>query len=779
MPLSGELYWRGQRVKLQELPFRVLVVLLEHEGQIVSRDALARHLWPENTFVEFDQGVSTAVAKLRQALGDVAENPRFVETVPRRGYRFIAPVTQETLAPSELVSLVAPIPPVQLASSAPTTSPEPLPSITAKAAAGQQHGMLRRWGLIAASVLLLAGGAAALLRRRPPVSPLLRLNDRVMLADFENATGNRLFDDALVSALRVKLDESPYFKLVPAKAVLAAREQMGAAGRAGSSAGGEQSLCQVLRARAVIHGSLSPMRDGFRVRLTANVCGSEKPLVEEESFSPSTDVLLSILGGTADRLRRQLGEPENSVQRFGTPVVQATTASFAALQAFAAGEQKRALGQDHETIADYKLATDLDPEFALAYARLGTIYSNENEAELSRTFYQKAFNLRAHATERERLYLTAHYYGSAIGDVPRAIEVYDLWRRLYPDDLIAPNNLADSYETMGQPDQARLMAQEALRIDPTNAFPYAALLQADQRLGLYDEARGVWREACKRKLDNSVTSRMAMFQIGVATGDEALVKQQVEWAASNPRQGEMLTLQGWAAAAAGRLREARIFFHRAQEIARGNSLNEFAADAGLELAQFEGDFGDTAGARADVAHARQLAPDDLNVKAFAAMILAGAGDAKQASTLMQAVRQEAPRNTIFQKMILPMTEARLSLSNSNPDKAVEQLSLVAEYDRSRVTQLASIYYRAQALLAAGRAADANKEFARLLQLQAICPTSPYLSLAHLSLARVRHLQGDNEGSTREYETFFKLWSNADPNIPLLRQARAEARSKRS
>ncbi len=772
-PEVGELYRRGQRVRIQDLPFRVLVTLLEQEGQIVTRDVLAKQLWPENIFVEFDQGLSTAVAKLRQALGDVAENPRFVETVPRRGYRFIAPVTQEVLAQPEIAPTT--LPEEQLDHQLPPRT-EPTAEVTALAAVEPKHPMLWGWQWTIATILLLfLAGGFFFLRTPVRTRTMLRANDRVLLADFDNATGNAVFNDTLMSALRVKLDESPYFSLVSARSVQAAMERQGISGNDRIQAKDAQRLCQAVHATAIVQGSVSPMRDGLRLRLEARMCGGAT-FAEEEAFSPSTDALLFTLGGSADRLRRSLGEPESSIQRFGTPILQATTASFPALQAFAAGEQKRARGQDHETIADYKLATDLDPEFALAYARLGTIYGNENEAELSRAVYQKAFDLRMHTTERERLYLTAHYYGSAVGDAQRAVEVYKLWRQLYPEDLIAPNNLADSYETLGQPEQARLMALEARRIAPDNAFPFAGLLQADQRLGLYDEARSVWREATARKLGDSVISRMAMFRIGVATGDEAMIHQQTEWAVGNPREGELLTLEGWVEAAAGRLHAAQTLFHKAQDIELNNGLKESAADEGLELAQFEADFGKTREARAEVMRALSLAPGELNVKAFAASILAVTGDAKQAAALAATVQAAAPQNTIFVKMILPMTRARLSLVSGNAEAAVDQLRPVEPFDRSRAMELASIYDRAQALLAARRGAEAEKEFARLEQLRAICPISPYLALAHLGLARSRRLTGDAEGARAEYSAFLQQWKDADVDLPLLHAAREESRA---
>jgi DNA-binding winged helix-turn-helix (wHTH) protein len=771
-PETGELYRRGHRVRIQELPFRLLMTLIEKQGEIVSREQLARQLWPDNTFVEFDQGLSTAVTKLRQAIGDDAANPRFVETIPRRGYRFIAPVTIERTEPTEHIES----PKQESPPTRPSETHEPAAEAV-QAATGKRLTRLWRW-TAAGSLVVLAAGAAFLFRSHLWPKAVLHANDRVMLADFENTTGNGAFDDTLISAVRVKLDESPFFTLVSAKAVQAAMTQQGGASADVSprlSASDAQTICQTVHARAVVQGSVSPERGGLRVRLEAKLCGGGT-LAKEESLSPSMDSMLATLGELADHLRRDLGEPQESIQRFSTPITQATTTSFSAFQAFAAGEKKRVRGQDHETIADYKLATDLDPEFALAYARLGTIYGNENEVELTRAVYQKAFDLRIHATERERLYLAAHYYGSALGDAERAIEVYKLWRQLYPQDLIAPNNLADSYETLGQPEQARWMALEAQRIAPDNAFPYAGLLQADQRLGRWDEARAVWREAQAKKLDNSVLSRTAMFRVGVATGDNALVQEQINWASNNPRESELLMLQGWAKAAEGHLREAQKFFHQAQTNAVNNDLKEFAADIGEDLAQFEADFGEPAEARAEVEHSLHLAPDALNVKAFAAMVLAGAGDDKKALELEKAVRAGAPQNTIYGKMILPITESRLSLARADADKAVEQLRPVAAYDLSRVLELASIYYRAEALRAARRGAEAEMEFDRLRQLRAICPISPYLALAELGVARSRRQTGNSEGALAAYAAFLEQWKDADADLPVLRAARAELRA---
>jgi len=754
VPDAGVLRRHGDRVRIQELPLRLLVALLEQPGQIVSREVLAKRLWPGNTFVEFDQGLTTAAAKLRQALGDLADNPRFIETVPRRGYRFIAPVAATPPGIDEAG---------RAASSAPDSEPV-------------AAGLFPRWMLWAAllaAVTAVGVAAGSFLVQRNKAARRLHAGDVLLLSDFENSTGNLLFDETLDSALRVKLQESPFFNLAPVKTLHAALMQSGRNSASHVSAGDALAVCQALAANAILQGGIEPSASGFVLRLRALTCGSGRRIAEQQAYAASPELVLAALGNTIDLLRRDLGEPESSISHFATPIMQATTTSLAALRAFSQGEVKRARGLDVETIGDYKLATDLDPQFALAYARMGVIYTNAQEMELGRKNYQKAFDLREHATERERLYLTSHYYSAVAGDLEKAADVYKLWRQLYPQDVIAPNNLADIYEILGLPGQALEMAREALRIDPGNAFPYATLAQATQRSGRYAETRNVWRQAAAKNLDNSVLLRSVLFRIGFAQGDDALMQDQMKWAAGNPREGEFWLLMGWSRMATGHVREAQSYFHQAQQVAIKNGFAEFAGDAGEDLAEFEADFGDPHSAQAEIRRSLALAPDDRNTQAFAALILANAGQLRAAEQWMNRVQVAAPENTIFMKMVLPMARSFIHLRQGSAASAIDDLKPVLPYDLSRATEMSSIYYRAQALLAAHSYKEANAEFARILEYRALCPISPYLPLAQLGLARSHRLAGDLEQARREYEEFFKLWRDADAGIPIKRSARTE------
>ena len=755
-PESCELFKQGRRIRLQEQPFRILIALLERPGEIVARETIRQRLWPENTFVEFDQSLGTAITKLRQGLGDDADNPRFIETVPRRGYRFLAPVTR-----------VLP----QVVTTASTNS-EVQPSTKLTPASVGIRGVSRNRAWIALVTVSLFVGAAVFAYRLREAHPLLSSSDAVVLAGFRNTTGDIFFDGTLYRVVRVKLEESPFLNVVPEKLTRAAIEKSEGKVPNEISLEDARAACSDLSAKAVIYGEISRAGQELQVRLLASPCLQGRPWVMEEVTGATPEQIVSQVSLATDRLRWRLGEPQASIDRFKTPIAQATTYSLAALKAFSVGEEKRSRGLDFETLSDYKLATDLDQNFALAYARMGTINSNIQEFARGALNYQKAFELREHTTERERLYITSHYYSTVFGDLEKTAEVYSLWRQMYPRDLIPPNNLADTYTILGQPEKAFEMGVEALRLGPSNGFPYIVYCQAAQRLGKYGEAKTAARDAIAKKLDG-LNLHMVLFRIAFAEKDDAAMQHELDWAHGNPREGESLDLVGWANTARGRPHEARNNFHRAEEVALRNDLKEFAADVAEDEAQFEADLGFPAQARQETKWALKIAPDELNVKAFAALILAEVGDSDRFRTLAAEVQRKAPQNTIYIKMVLPTARAQEDLHVNDPQGALENLKAVAPYDLSRPMEMSPIYYRAEALLAVHRNDDAVAEFQRLLDHSPVCPISPYIALAHLGIARARRNAGSLAAAREEYKTFLDLWKDADPDIPIFRQARAE------
>ncbi len=746
-PATGELFRQGMRVRLQEQQFRLLTLLLERPGELISRDEVRTRLWPSDTYVEFDNSLNVAVRKLRDALRDEADSPRFIETVPRRGYRFLA----------EVSTVDAKIPAADAAVAA-VTGPTGKP----------------RYRTLALSAVICFAAAlflVALWLRGNISGPVLASSDHVVIAGFENRTGDPQFDGTLLPAFRVKLEESPYLSLLPQSSLLAAVKASGKTNLDHISLADMRKACTAAGANALLRGEVASVGSGYQVRTEAQGCSDGKKLAMQEARAATPSGVLQALGEATVKLRRQLGEPSASVASFNAPVAQATTGSLAALKAFSIGEEKRAQGQDYETIPYYKMAVDLDPQFALAYGRLGVIYSNAEEFELGKKNYQKAFDLRERTTERERLYLATHYYTTVTGELEKATQAYEIWRQLYPNDLVPANNLSDSLLVQGDPEAAIASAKDALRINPRNGFPYMSLIQANMRSGHLAAAKDTYQQAVANKLDG-VLAHVLRFDIAFAEDDAAEMQRQREWAHSNPREGEMLDADGTAAFARGKARQARAIFDNALEIALKNNLKEYAALVTLDKAEYEAELGLLQPGRKDALAALQLVPDSADVQIWAAIVLARSGDLERSQVLADRVEKAAPLDTLVQRMELPAQRAIVRMAKKDAEGALRELETAQPYDLSRATALMNIYLRALAYLQAGHAQQAANEFQKLLDHRDVQPNSPYVSLAQLGLARAHRAIGA-PSARADYETFLSSWKDADPDLVPFRKARQE------
>jgi len=745
-PATGELLRQGVRVKLQEQPFRLLVFLLERSGRVVSRDELRGQLWPEDTFVEFDNSLNVAIRKLREALRDDADTPRFVETLPRRGYRFLAEVA--VLDSGEIPIAEGRIPP------APPRSRR------------RRFGILLALGFAAVAAAIWVG-----FRVNRFGDPLLKASDRVVLADFQNVTGDPAFDGTLMPAFRLKLEESPYLTVVSQANLLKVVKAAGKNETGPLSLDEARAGCDGSAAKAVLYGVISPTRNGYLLKVGAQRCSDGKELATEQARPASPDQVLQSLGQVTMALRGRLGEPSASVSQFDKPVVQATTSSLAALKAFSLGEAKRAQGQDYETISNYKLAADLDPQFALAYGRLGATYSNSQEFELGKQYFQKAFDLRERATERERLYITTHYYSGVTGELEKTIEAYEIWRQLYPNDLAPANNLADMLISVGEPEKAIEPARDAVRIDPRNGFPYMELTQAYMRSGHFAEAKETSMQAVSQKLDGLLI-HVLRFDIAFAENDEVEMQRQKEWARGNPREGEMLDAAGMAAFARGQVHEARDIFAHAAAIASKANLKEYAALVTLDEAQYEVEMGLVMQSRQDALAALVLAPNSNDVQVWASIVMARAGEIRRAEELASRVAAAEPLDTLTSRVELPAERALIRLSKKDPEGAIRELEVAKPYDLSRATALMTIYLRGVAYLEAGHPQEAAGEFQKVMDHRGVQPNSPYVPLAQLGLARA-HAAANMSSARSDYSVFFQLWNHADSKTPILKEAKAE------
>jgi eukaryotic-like serine/threonine-protein kinase len=755
---EGILLRKGQRVRIQELPFRMLLVLLENPGQLVSREELRQRLWNEQTFGELENGLHVAVAKLREALGEEASEPRFIRTVPRQGYQFIGDVSpvfvQPGGFPDESAALQTEV------ESALQESPEIEVSVHKPRGANTARNLI----LLAVSLVTVAVIAACgyEYERRP----IATSQDRLVIGSFTNLTGDHLYDGTLSLPFRVKLGESPYLSVIPDQQFRHLIKEPDNA-----TLGEKLHACAQMGAQILVEGEILANHQNDIVRLTAWRCSNGRQLTEQAVEANLHTDVLTALDMATEKLRRRLGEPDNSLKKFNVPLIQATSGSLAALRAYNQGEEKHIDGRESEAMADYKLAIDLDPQFALAYARLGTSYSNAGEFALSNQYHQKAFDLRERTTDREKLYITSGYYSYTTGEIERAIEAYQLWRSVYPRDIIPANNLATEYLIVGQPQNAVEMARAAIRLDPEINLPYSTLAEAYLKTGDYTDLNQLCNDSFHGTTE-SIGFHLACFQGAFAQSDEAAMQRQLRLTEASPQRSALLSAQGEIAAYHGRIQEAHRLFSAARQSALMSNLTEFAAEIELEEANLEADIGRLHPARLNALSGLQLAPDSAPIQAAAAYVFVRTGDLARAQGEAAKVQAESPRNTLLNSAMLASVRAEIQLEQHNPEAAVQALEETRPYDLNAFMGLTPAYYRGLSYLEARHWEEAAREFQHVLDHTSICPNSPYIVLARLELGRALQLAGDRTGAERNYQQVANIWKAADPDYSPLQQLHA-------
>jgi DNA-binding winged helix-turn-helix (wHTH) protein/tetratricopeptide (TPR) repeat protein len=748
---SGVLLRRGERIRVEDLPLRMLLVLLQQPSQLVSREELRSKLWGENTFGASDNRLNVAAAKLREALQDPLSEIVYLETVRGKGYVLTSEVVEERLpTPARPIALKAPTPIFEEISAPPETSESLSP---------KRRFSLRGTAVLAAAVLLTVAGLGLY---RWQTRPLITPHAKIVIGGFRNSTGDDSMNGILLPALRFKLEESPYLAFVSYRDLRGRLKDPALA-----SLTDELKACDALGAKLLIEGEIALQTPGYELRLTARRCADGSLLATERSPATSQEQTLGALGAATLQLRRRLGEPANSLERFNVPVYQATTASLAALKAFSNGEQKRLEGQETEAVSDYKLSADLDPQFALAYARLGTIYDNLGEHLLSRQYYQKAFDLRERATDRERLYITSHYYSSATGEIERAIQAQELWRTLYPRDHAPANNLAIEYLALGQLDKAMEVAKIAQGLDSSSDLGNATLAAAYLRRGDYAALTPFCSHPMPARSDSSPI-HSTCFLLGFVRGDRAAMKSQLEWARGNPAGSELLEEAAWTATYGGQVEKAEALFSEAHENAMTNGLPEFAAQIDADRADLMADLGEQAQARQYANNALALAPNSVQVQAYAALALARTGDVARAEVEAAKAAAQSPKDTILQSSQLAAVKASVALAQHNPEEAIRALEPSIPFDLCGAMSLSPAYYRGLAYLAMKRPVEASREFQKVIDHRTLAPDSPYIPLSYLYLSRALQLTGDSKRSLAMLDQLRVIWKDADRDFPLAR-----------
>ena len=630
-----------------------------------------------------------------------------------------------------------------------------------------RSGRLRiRW--ILSTLLLAAVVVIAFLLLRQPSTVALTESDVLLLTDFTNTTGDPVFDDTLKQALAVKLEESPYLNIVPERQVQEALKFMGRETEDRVTPEIAHEICERQGLKALVTGEIAPLGSNYVITLTAEECHSGRALARQQVEASSKEGVLAAVGKGAVEIRRKLGESLASIEKYDAPVEQTTTSSLEALKAFSLGEKLRASGQEDEAIPFLQRAVELDPDFAKAHGALGTIYGNLREWETSRGYLTRAFELRHQVSEKEELYITAHYHDNVTGDVDKQIGAYEQFKQSYPRDWTPVNNLAVQYSDLGWYEKAVEESRVAVELNPSHAFPYSNLGEALRNLNQLDEAKQVYGDALEKGFTYHELF-IGPYLIAFLEGDEETMQRMADSLTGKPGEAWMLAAQAKIAASAGHLDEARELTQRAVEVSRHFGFSEQSAFFTAEAAAYEAAFGNGQESR-ELALAALEITRSRDTMPYAAAILARAGAVEQAEALLEELSERFPEDTIINKVQVPIARAAIALQQQDPQRAVRLLDSTIPYQRGRPW---AIYLRGLAYLSADEPTKAMAEFLKLQDLSSVQPDLPVHTLTHLGMARASAAMGNSQAAREAYEAFLEILKDGDEGIPRVAEARAE------
>ena len=769
---------RGEMVvKLRPQLADLLLCLAKRPGAIVLKDEILAEVWPGQYIAE--SGLSRCVAELRQILQDDAQQPRFIETFPKRGYRLIAPVVW--------LPEGQPVAPWPDQGGAERVAPGQDPVVEgvpeAAGASGQlpatgRHSLGRRrlWASLGIAALVVGIAGIVFWATRSNVSVLTE-RDTVLLADVRNATGDKAFDDALRLALAVNLEQAPFLRILPQEAV------RGALLRAGRSSDERVvgpvalEMCRREGAAVLLAGSIASLGSRYVVGLEAIACGTGESIARAMTEARGKEGVLTALEHAASRIRQRLGESRDSLGQFGVPLVRATTPSFDALVALTRGDVSRDRGRYGEALTHYRLATDLDPQFALAWARRGLMARNVDLRTEAIPALRQAFELRGRVSQPERFFIEGLYYRFVAANPDKAIETFQAWKRTYPGSAVPPNYIAATLsDEMGQYEAAVVEAREAVRLAPNTSWPYNNLVQACMGAGLLAEAKRVVAEATSRGLDD-MSMHAYMLLVGEIEGNQAAIERETRWGLANPETAMLWRrLRATAAVEGGRLGEARRWWQEALDTAAGGGTARDIASVNLDRAEAEAIVGNSDAARRAAAAAISAEGGPLFL-VRSAMVLGLLGDTARARAQLNDVARQASADPAPLKVWLPVGEALIAVRQDRADEALRILQPIARFEKGNDFAMIPLAARGLAALSARRPAEAVAAFDQTLRLRSLS-WGPWQVFARVGLARAYRESGDTARSLAAYDAFLESWKDADPDVPLLKVVERERKRVR-
>ena len=750
----------GRTLKLERIPMEVLFLLVERRGQLVTREEIIEKLWGKDVFLDTDNAINTAIRKIRQVLKDDPEQPRFVQTVTGRGYRFIG----------QIAEVVAP--PAKAPAQEQSASSSPAPTSTGK-----------RWKLIVpaiVAVLALSVGGYFYFGRTPKLTD----KDTIVLADFNNTTGDSVFDGTLRQGLAVQLEQSPFLSLISEERIQQVLRLMGKPADARLTPEIAREICERTGSAAVLDGSIASLGSQYVLGLRAEDCRTGDVLAEEQVQAARKEDVLNALGQIASKFRTRVGESLTTVKQYDTPLAEATTPSLEALRSYSAGWQASFSSGSAASVPFFQRAVEIDPNFASAYAALGRMYGDIGESVLSAVNTSKAYQLRDRASDQEKFFISLTYYLQVTGNLDKAQQTCELWMQAYPRAWEPHALLAGGvYPSIGKREESVEEAKIALGIDPDFSIGYSLLAASYLALERTAEAENTLQRASDRKLDIP-DFHVQRYVIAFLKDDKTGMEREA--ALTREKSGAddwMSNAEAFVSAYSGHLQEARKMSDRAADLARKAERRDtealYEADAEIREALF----GNGATARQRAVEAIELSKS-RDVEYGAAFALALSGDSSRSQGLTEDLSKRFPDDTIVRFTYVPAIRALVALNHSQPSKAVELLQTAISYEDGTPIEggsefllgagsLYPAYVRGLAYLAAHQGAEAAAEFQKILDHRGVVLCDPIGALAHLQLGRAYTLSGDRTKAKSAYRDFLTLWKDGDPDIPILKQAQAE------
>jgi eukaryotic-like serine/threonine-protein kinase len=735
----------GAPVPLTTRLFELLLAFVRSPGVLLSKSDLMEAVWPDRVV---DEGSLTqAIFSLRKALEDNNEEGRYITTVTGRGYSFSAPVEIVVAAPRAGVSREALAPEPTIVQEATTTV----------ASSGARNPTYLY--LAGALAIVLAGAAFTFWPRAAPPAgkPLV-----VVVADFQNLSNNPLFDRTFTTAAKSALQQSPRLSVLSDGIVGDTLDLMTRSKDARLTPQLAQEVCARNNGQAAISGTVAQVGVNYLLTLTATDCVNSQVISTDKAEVGSLDALLPALDRLVEGVRQRLGESADSIEKFNVPILKQRTASFEALVAYSEAHYDFNHGKYIEAIPLFQRAIEIDPNFAAAYDGLSTTYANTHETKLDAANITKAYELRDHASELEKLHILMRYNSSVLGDVDETIRVLKAWTELYPDDASAWTNLANQEVWLGENAAAIHDGQRAMSLNPGMETAYVVLATAYLHSGRLDRAAAICAQSIARHLDGFGTHRV-LHQIASVRGDAAGMEREMDWANGKPAERFMLTEALQSAFRSGQIQKGLEMSARALQLGKEMGLQNYMA----------------------APNARNL--NDLGFKDQALQLLGQVpagydsgdyrfdllafGDEAKGAALLQADLAKSPSDTLLNEEFAPEERAAMALRHNQPAAAVKAMAPPSGLIETHTFD--ATYVRGEAFLAAGDAANAAREFRKIADNPALDPVSPLYPLAWLGLARALHKEGRIDESRAAYQKLFSLWKDADKDLPALQDARGE------